>query len=92
MADTQQTTATFEPKEKTFRNFTTSQADNYSQHRRNYHPSVYQHVLSQHTSTGGDLNHVLDVGWQVSRVLQHTLYPEAVTHPPKVVQDSQPGH
>lgn len=56
---------TFDTKEKTFTKFTPSQAGNYSQHRRNYHASVYNHILQQHISTGGDLDHVLDIGWFV---------------------------
>lgn len=49
-------------KEETFRSYNPDQGKLYAQNRRDYHPSVYQFVLDQHTSTGGRLDLLLDVG------------------------------
>lgn len=48
--------------EKTFRSYNSDQGKFYAQNRRDYHPSVYQFVLDQHSSTGGELDLLLDVG------------------------------
>ena len=48
--------------EKTFTNFTPSQGANYAQNRGGYHPTLYKTILSHHTSTGGQLNSLLDIG------------------------------
>jgi SAM-dependent methyltransferase len=48
--------------EKTFSSFTKEQGANYAKNRRGYHPSLYKTVLDHHTSTGGQLNTLLDVG------------------------------
>jgi SAM-dependent methyltransferase len=49
-------------REKTFRAFTQSQSTNYAQFRRDYHPRLYNLLLSHHQSTGGLLTTLLDVG------------------------------
>jgi ubiquinone/menaquinone biosynthesis C-methylase UbiE len=66
--------------EKTFSKFTQSQGANYAQHRAGYHPTLYKTITSHHTSTGGELNTLLDVGCgpgTVARVLapefQHAI-------------------
>ncbi|KAI8959869.1 hypothetical protein F5Y11DRAFT_350078 [Daldinia sp. FL1419] len=48
--------------EITFRSFTPAEASNYAQFRRDYHPALYNRILDQHTSTGGKLDTLLDVG------------------------------
>jgi ubiquinone/menaquinone biosynthesis C-methylase UbiE len=48
--------------EKTFSSYTQDQAANYSQNRRGYHPNLYKTIIDHHTSTGGQLNTLLDVG------------------------------
>ncbi|KAF3058391.1 hypothetical protein GL218_09496 [Daldinia childiae] len=48
--------------ETTFRSFTPAEASNYAQFRRDYHPTLYNTILSRHTSTGGKLDTLLDVG------------------------------
>ncbi|OTB15098.1 hypothetical protein K445DRAFT_318476 [Daldinia sp. EC12] len=48
--------------EVTFRSFTPAEASNYAQFRRDYHPTLYNTVLNRHTSTGGKLDTLLDVG------------------------------
>jgi SAM-dependent methyltransferase len=50
------------PLEKTFRSYTHEQGTNYAQSRRGYHPSLYQTIVNHHTSTGGQLTALLDVG------------------------------
>jgi trans-aconitate 3-methyltransferase len=49
-------------KEKTFTAYTASQGKAYSTARRDYHPTVYSTVLTQHTTTGGQLSTLLDIG------------------------------
>jgi SAM-dependent methyltransferase len=50
-------------KDPTFRSFTPSQGANYAQYRRDYHASLYQSILTYHTSTGGgQFSTLLDVG------------------------------
>lgn len=48
--------------ERTFRAFTKDQGANYAQHRRGYHPKFYKDLIDRHTSTGGELQTLLDVG------------------------------
>ncbi|KAH8904894.1 S-adenosyl-L-methionine-dependent methyltransferase [Coniochaeta sp. PMI_546] len=49
-------------REETFRAFTEKQGANYAQHRRDYHPDLYQIIIDYHTSTGGQFDTLLDVG------------------------------
>ncbi|OCT53921.1 methyltransferase [Cladophialophora carrionii] len=49
-------------KEKTFSTYNVEQGKHYAQTRRDYHPKVYEAVLDHHTSTGGQLDTLLDVG------------------------------
>ncbi|KAK5655894.1 hypothetical protein OQA88_5433 [Cercophora sp. LCS_1] len=48
--------------EQTFRSFTPIAASHYAQFRNDYHPTLYNTLLSRHTSTGGKLDTILDVG------------------------------
>ncbi|KAF2798424.1 S-adenosyl-L-methionine-dependent methyltransferase [Melanomma pulvis-pyrius CBS 109.77] len=48
--------------EKTFSSYNRQQGSFYASVRRDYHPSLYQTVLNHHTSTGGQLHTLLDVG------------------------------
>ncbi|KAH8156037.1 hypothetical protein CIB48_g12210 [Xylaria polymorpha] len=48
--------------EQTFRSFTVAAASHYAQFRLDYHPTLYNTLLTQHTSSGGKLNTLLDVG------------------------------
>ena len=48
--------------EKTFRSYTSEQGKFYAQNRWNYSKDLYQSIISYHTSTGGKLNTVVDVG------------------------------
>lgn len=48
--------------EKTFREYTTDQGKEYAQSRLDYHPKLYDTVITHHKSTGGQLNALLDVG------------------------------
>lgn len=50
------------PPEKVFRSFSQKQAVQYAQHRRPYHEKLYSVIIDHHTSTGGQLDTVLDVG------------------------------
>ncbi|KAG4436822.1 hypothetical protein IFR05_007712 [Cadophora sp. M221] len=50
------------PTEKTFTSYTKEQGKSYAQARPSYHPKLYETVLELHTSTGGQLNTLLDVG------------------------------
>ncbi|KAK4506024.1 hypothetical protein PRZ48_003989 [Zasmidium cellare] len=49
-------------KDKTFTTSTDDQGKNYAQHRPNYHPSVYEHIVDHHKATGGKFDSLLDVG------------------------------
>ncbi len=49
-------------KDPTFRNYSSSSAQAYAQNRHGYPDSVISLILNQHTSTGGALNLLLDVG------------------------------
>ncbi|KAK8046348.1 methyltransferase tdiE [Apiospora saccharicola] len=46
----------------TFRNYTPQQAASYAAHRWEYELDIYKEVLAYHTSHGGALGTVLDVG------------------------------
>ena len=48
--------------ESTFRSYNEADSKLYAQLRRKYHPSLYTTLLTHHTSTGGHLSHVLDLG------------------------------
>ena len=48
--------------EKTFSTFTRAQSDHYAKARRGFHPAVYSTVVEKHTTTGGKLDTVLDLG------------------------------
>ncbi|MCJ1458638.1 hypothetical protein MMC28_009012 [Mycoblastus sanguinarius] len=48
--------------EKTFRSYTQDQGATYAQNRHGYHPNLYKTIIDHHTSTGGKLNTLLDVG------------------------------
>ena len=50
------------PSEKTFTAYTSEQGAHYAQHRPGYHPNLYKEVLDHHTSTGGQLDTLIDVG------------------------------
>jgi len=48
--------------EKTFSSFDKDKAANYAQNRRGYHPNLYKIIVDHHTSTGGQLDTLLDIG------------------------------
>lgn len=48
--------------EKTFSTYNEKQSKDYAKARLGYHPNVYKAILDYHTSNGGELNTVLDVG------------------------------
>jgi trans-aconitate 3-methyltransferase len=48
--------------EKTFSSYTQDQGANYAQNRSGYDPNLYKTIIDHHTSTGGQLNTLLDVG------------------------------
>jgi len=48
--------------EKTFSTYNAAQGEAYAQIRPDYSPKVYQTILEHHSSTGGELNTLLDVG------------------------------
>ncbi|KAH8658130.1 S-adenosyl-L-methionine-dependent methyltransferase [Xylariales sp. PMI_506] len=62
MAEPNSTAPGISVKEKTFSSYNQEQGKKYAQVRRDYHPSVYSTVMTQHTSTGGELGTLLDVG------------------------------
>ncbi|KAK2130433.1 hypothetical protein NOF04DRAFT_1214243 [Fusarium oxysporum II5] len=49
-------------KEATFRNYTQAQGESYATGRPGYSPELFEIILNHHTSTGGRLDTVLDVG------------------------------
>ncbi|KAH7127839.1 S-adenosyl-L-methionine-dependent methyltransferase [Dactylonectria estremocensis] len=55
-------TPAIDPKEKTFSSYNSEQGNAYAEVRPDYHPNLYKYVLDQHTSTGGQLDTVVDVG------------------------------
>lgn len=48
--------------EKTFRSYSLDQGQDYAQHRMKYSQSLYDNIISHHTSTGGKLEIALDIG------------------------------
>jgi SAM-dependent methyltransferase len=48
--------------EKTFKSYTKDQGAAYAKNRTGYHPKLYATILDHHTSTGGQLNTLMDVG------------------------------
>jgi len=54
--------ATLNVTEKTFTSYNRAQGQAYAAIRRQYHPSVYETILSHHESTGGACTTLLDVG------------------------------
>ena len=50
------------PQETTFRAFSREQGAAYAEYRLDYHPRLYNAVLDFHSSTGGQLHTLLDVG------------------------------
>lgn len=48
--------------EQTFRSYTPSDAELYAQNRQRYSDGLYQKIFDYHTSTGGELGTVVDVG------------------------------
>ena len=48
--------------EKTFTSYNKEQGKVYAQTRLDYHPTVYEAITDYHTSTGGELDTLLDVG------------------------------
>lgn len=54
--------STSQSTEKTFSSYDQQQGKAYAQARRDYHPNVYQTIIDHHTSTGGKLDTLLDVG------------------------------
>ncbi|KAM5347579.1 hypothetical protein ACJ41O_007403 [Fusarium nematophilum] len=50
------------PEDKTFSAYNEQQGQAYAQSRLDYHHTVYSAVINQHTSTGGKLDTLVDVG------------------------------
>ncbi|KAF9895336.1 hypothetical protein FE257_000240 [Aspergillus nanangensis] len=50
------------PQEKTFSSYSSEQGKAYSQLRPDYHPTLYQTILDQHISSGGQLDTLIDLG------------------------------
>lgn len=50
------------PNESTFRAYTPADGELYSQHRPRYSTALYETLFTHHTSTGGKLGTVVDVG------------------------------
>lgn len=48
--------------EKTFRSYDRSQSEHYARMRMDYHSSVYEAIIDQHTATGGQWDRMLDIG------------------------------
>ncbi|KAL4778543.1 S-adenosyl-L-methionine-dependent methyltransferase [Aspergillus varians] len=48
--------------EKTFRDYTTDQGKTYAQNRLDYHPALYNIIITHHTATGGQLDTLIDTG------------------------------
>src|ERR1700744_1128974 len=48
--------------EKTFSAYNSEQGAQYAQSRRGYHSNLLQAIVDHHTSTGGQLDTLLDVG------------------------------
>jgi len=50
------------PEEKTFKTYSKDQGAHYANARPGYHPNLYKLIIDHHTSTGGKLDTLLDVG------------------------------
>ncbi|KAI0970196.1 S-adenosyl-L-methionine-dependent methyltransferase [Xylaria arbuscula] len=50
------------PGEETFRTYTQAQGETYAVGRPGYSPELFKIVIAHHTSTGGQLNTVVDIG------------------------------
>ena len=50
------------PADKTFRFYNKDQGADYAKVRPGYHPDLYKTIIEHHTSTGGQLDTVLDIG------------------------------
>lgn len=50
------------PSDPTFTSYTRTQAQSYAQNRLSYPPKLYDTILNYHTSTGGQLNVLADIG------------------------------
>ncbi|KAM0468234.1 hypothetical protein ACHAP7_011140 [Fusarium lateritium] len=48
--------------EKTFRGYSNAQGAKYAKYRRNYHPKLYDSILSFHKSGGGQFDILVDIG------------------------------
>ncbi|KAK2681858.1 Methyltransferase type 11 [Fusarium oxysporum f. sp. vasinfectum] len=53
--------------EATFRNYTQAQGESYATGRPGYSPELFEFILNHHTSTGGRLDTVLDVGCETGQ-------------------------
>ncbi|OLN81717.1 Trans-aconitate 3-methyltransferase [Colletotrichum chlorophyti] len=62
MASSATVQAPVPPVEKTFRSYTPEQGSNYAENRMGYHDSLYKVIVGHHTSTGGKMGTLLDVG------------------------------
>ncbi|CAL5871038.1 uncharacterized protein PFLUO_LOCUS5281 [Penicillium psychrofluorescens] len=54
--------SSFKTAEKTFSSYNEEQGKAYAAGRPDYHPTLYQFILDQHTSTNGQLGTLVDVG------------------------------
>lgn len=50
------------PQEETFTAYTPSQGKAYAEGRQDYHPNLYRTIIEKHTSTGGQLTTLVDIG------------------------------
>ncbi|KAL4885784.1 S-adenosyl-L-methionine-dependent methyltransferase [Aspergillus karnatakaensis] len=57
--------------EQTFRDYTPEQGKSYAQNRLDYHPALYSTIISHHTSTGGQLDSLVDLGTGPGNVAQN---------------------
>ncbi|KAL7621881.1 hypothetical protein AAE478_007381 [Parahypoxylon ruwenzoriense] len=57
-------------KEETFRAYTQAQGKTYAAGRPGYSPELFKIIINHHTSTGGQLNTVLDVGCGTGQATQ----------------------
>ena len=69
MAESTTTTGTVT--EKTFTAYNNQQGQTYAEIRREYHPNVYETIITQHKSTGGQLDLLMDVGCGPGRITAH---------------------
>ncbi|KAI6084072.1 S-adenosyl-L-methionine-dependent methyltransferase [Hypoxylon rubiginosum] len=58
------------PEEKTFRAYTQEQGQTYAAWRPGYSPKLFKIIIDHHTSTGGQLNTVVDVGCGTGQATQ----------------------